>query len=115
MKPDYITPLRMVTWAYAVCAAALLTLAACGTTSTQAKLATGLADACNSFANDIDQLTPLKAAGKLKPATLSAVDTAISLTSPLCAPGTVPNDFSSATTFVLGEAAAIYAIYQENK
>lgn len=96
-------------------AALCLPLAACGNTSTQAKLAVGLADACNSFANDIDQLTPLKAAGKLNAQTVGAVNTAINLTSPLCAPGSVPNDFGSATTFVLGEAAAIYAIYQENK
>lgn len=96
-------------------AALCLPLAACGTTSTQAKLTVGLADACNSFANDIDQLTPLKAAGKLNAKTLGAVDMAITLTTPLCAPGTVPNDFASATAFVLGEAAAVYGIYQENK
>lgn len=91
--------------------AILLPLAACAGTSTQAKLETGLADACDSFANNVDKLTPLKAAGKLDTKTLTAVDTAISLAGPLCAPGVAPTDFASATTFVLGEASAIYAIY----
>lgn len=95
-----------------ILAAALCLLAACGTTSTQAKLATGLADACNAFANDLDQLTPLKAAGKLNAQQIAGVNTAVSLASPVCAPGSVPTDFTSATNLVLGEAAAIYAIYQ---
>lgn len=94
-----------------IVAACILPLAGCAGTSTQAKLETGLADACDSFANNVDKLTPIKAAGKLDAKTLTAVDTAISLAGPLCAPGVAPTDFASATTFVLGEASAIYAIY----
>jgi hypothetical protein len=88
-------------------AALLLPLAACG--GSTAPVLT-LADACNSFANALDQLTPLKASGKLSPSTVGAVDNAIALTTPLCSPGVAPTDVASAVSLVAGEAQAILAI-----
>lgn len=88
---------------------ALVLLALSGCASLTAPILT-LADACNSFANALDKLTPLRAAGKLTPATTGAVDNAIALTQPLCAPGIAPTDVNSAIGLVSGEASAILAI-----
>ena len=53
---------------FALIPLALLALARCTNTAT-VNATIGLADACGSFANALDKLTPLKAAGKLDAAT----------------------------------------------
>lgn len=87
--------------------AVALVLGGCAGSSTPTL---ALGDACNSFANALDKLTPLKAAGKLDANTVGFVDAAITLTQPICSTGTAPASIGDAIALVSGEASAILGI-----
>jgi hypothetical protein len=61
----------------------LLAMTACaGTAETRATNA--LAIACDSFATGLDQITPIRKAGKVSPDNVTRVDAAIRLVTPVC-------------------------------
>lgn len=91
---------------YLLLAATLCLLAACGGNTATPILALG--DACNTFANALDKLTPVKPT--LTPATVNFVNSAIALTSPICSSGTAPASIADAIALVSGEASAILGI-----
>lgn len=69
-------------------------LSACaGTASTRAT--NGLAIACDTYSAALDQLTPLKAAGKLSASNIAKVDTANSYVKPLCGSGSIVDPASA--------------------
>ncbi len=88
----------------------LVLLAVAGCASNKATATYSVAVACNSSANALDQLTPLKAANKLSAAEIKSVDTANSLVDPVCMTGVVPTDQTSAANLVLQEVQVILAI-----
>lgn len=96
---------------YMVLAACALALVACG--STKAVVEVSLGAACGTYANDLNNLAPIK--HTLDTSTLAAIAMANSLTDPVCLPGAVPADYQAAVTLVTSESAAIYAIYQAHK
>ncbi len=67
---------------------ALLAMAACaGDPATRATNALGVA--CDGFAVALDQLTPMKAAGKISAANIARVDGAKKAVDQVCLPGAV--------------------------
>lgn len=91
--------------------AVLAGLAGCG--STHAMTQVSIAAACGTYANNLDNLAPIK--HTLDKETLAAIATANSLADPVCLPGATPQDYAAAVSLVTQEAAAIYAIYQAHK
>jgi hypothetical protein len=66
----------------------LLAVGACaGTAETRATNA--LAIACDSFATGLDQITPIRKAGKVSPDNVNRVDAAIRLVTPVCSSNAV--------------------------
>ncbi len=84
-------------------------LAACN--SPQRELA--LAEACDSYASALDQITPMKAEGKLSAGTVQAVEVTNSLTHPLCSTGAAPDDLEAAISAVSAASVQLKAIAQE--
>lgn len=61
----------------------LLTLGACAGTA-EVRATNALAIACDSFATALNQITPLRKAGKISADNVSRVDAAISVVDPVC-------------------------------
>ena len=75
----------------------LLLLGGCaGTVDVRATNA--LAIACDTYATVLDQLTPMKAAGKLSAANIARVDTSNGYVKPLCGSGSVVDPATAINT-----------------
>lgn len=90
--------------------ACLLALGLAGCPSVRQPATMTVADACNSYANALDQLTPLKKAGKLSASQLHSVDVANALADPVCRSPVPPTDVASAASLVVQETQVILSI-----
>jgi len=69
-----------------------------------------LATACDSYATALDNLTPLRAAGKLSVATVAAVNNVNVLTDPICKNSKPPSNVSAAISAVGAAAVQLEAV-----